>query len=777
MVDDKYLQDFFDISFESLFMIENGICINQNKAAEKMFGYSLEEAVGASVLDCVHPVFHEIVKKSIMKEVGNTYQALAIRKDGTTFLCEIQGKDVEYEGRTVRLTAIRDISKHIKMKEELIEAGKNFKRVFYNSFEAIAHIDKGRFIDCNDALVDMLRADSRDDIIDLGPGDLSPKYQPCGELSSEKAIRMTKLAFNKGFHRFEWVNKRFDTSTFFVEISLTAIKLNSKDILHCVLRDISKEKELVETIRESAKEARAANRSKSEFLANMSHEIRTPMNGIITATSLALMSEPKPKINEYLSAINSSASFLLNIINDILDLSKIESNKLIIEYIPFSLKTLISEIKEFIKLRVREKKLIFNLKLDQDVPDFIYGDPTRIKQILLNFLSNAVKFTENGSITLSVKLNKESSKDKFINFSVLDSGIGIPKDKIEKIFERFSQKDSSVTRTYGGTGLGLTISKKLISLMNAKLYVNSELGKGSEFAFSIKAKEANKEVRDLILEESKQVVGKARSLEKEFTVLIVEDNSINMRMIKDILERKGCLVLEAENGRLAISKYLNEKIDLILMDLQMPVMNGIEATKKIRKLENENSSSFNSRKIPIVALTANVMLEDRQIAKNVGMNDFLSKPINIAEVYRVIEKYSNEDNVIPEDLYLDDDFNYKDEDEDLDVFDCEELLEILDNNKELFEALINEFFQKLPQELKEIESLIKLKNRDALKLLSHKMKGQTLNLRFNKLASIFKKLEEGALEFKFNKLSNLFEFLKTEVENVRDTLKTGDIIV
>jgi PAS domain S-box-containing protein len=372
----------------------------------------------------------------------------------------------------------------------------------------------------------------------------------------------------------------------------------------------------------ATKIAEDAVKAKQQFLSNMSHEIRTPMNAIIGFTKVVLKTELSVKQKEYLTAIKMSGDALIVLINDILDLAKVDAGKMTFEHTPFKMAQSISAMLHLFETKIQEKNVKLIKVYDDKIPEVLIGDPVRLHQIILNLVSNAVKFTTEGEITVRVTLLNEDTEKVFIEFAVTDTGIGIPKNKIENIFENFQQATSGTSRLFGGTGLGLAIVKQLVEPQGGSINVKSEVGKGSTFSFklSFQKTKSEAEAETKIIELDTEI--------KNIKVLVVEDIALNQLLMKTLLDDFGFERDIAANGKIAIEKLESNSYDIILMDLQMPEMNGFEATEYIRNKMNSN--------IPIIALTADVTTVDLAKCKAVGMNDYIAKPVDERVLYSKI---------------------------------------------------------------------------------------------------------------------------------------------
>ncbi len=502
-----------------------------------------------------------------------------------------------------------------------------FQTLFESNPDGIVLLDEHGFTECNPATLEMFRIPSEAAFLALRPEDLGEARQADGRSAWEVAAGMIRQAVDEGHTHTLWQGRRADGSVFPCEIALHAIRLDGTPYIQAILRDITTQKEAEAALQTAHDAAVTTAELKSQFLANVSHEVRTPMNGIIGMTRLLLSSPLDPRQREHAEAVSRSAKSLLAIINDLLDFSKIEAGRLSLEEIPFDLDALLKDVLELSAPRATTKGLQLQLDRAGVAQAWRSGDPLRLRQILLNLLDNAVKFTEQGQVCLSVEPISVDGREG-LRFTVLDTGIGIPPEAHERIFEAFAQADGSTSRRFGGTGLGLSICRQLAELMGGRLGLESTPGQGSTFRLDVPlpATEPPAEAKapDLPLP---RFAGTR--------VLVAEDNPVNLKLAHFMLEGMEVEAISARDGREAFEKRQSEAPDLILMDCQMPVWDGLMATRAIRDWEAQHRRP----RTPIVALTANAAAGFAERCLQTGMDACLVKPIDDRELARTLARW------------------------------------------------------------------------------------------------------------------------------------------
>ncbi|RUM38593.1 MAG: hypothetical protein DSY57_02305 [Desulfobulbus sp.] len=478
----------------------------------------------------------------------------------------------------------------------------------------------------------------------LAPGSvcyqaLHERNKPCDNCYLEQVAVQGQIVHYEIQHK----KKIFD-------IIATPITLQDGTVAKMEIRtDITRQKLSEVELIDAKKVAEAATKAQSSFLANMSHDIRTPLNGIIGMLRLTLETDLDDQQRKNLAAAKTSADFLLGLLNDVLDISKIDAHQLILEQHPFRFATLLHDIGLIFSHAIEEKKLDFQIEVDTDIPEVVVGDSLRIRQIIINLVGNSIKFTHEGSILLQAQLVGENQDMVTVSIRVKDTGIGIPADKLDTIFDSFSQADTSTTRQYGGTGLGLAICKRLAKMMKGEMEVRSTEGRGSSFSFTVQLKRG-KAAQLVGVEELPNLNQQSN---RSFTILLVEDNELNREVAEMTLENNGHHVLTAKNGLEALKILADNHVDVILLDIQMPTMDGLTATQYIRGCEQgvlpENTEykdllqrlhrKIHKTRIPIIALTAHAMDEDRKRCLAAGMDDYLTKPFQPDQIESVLARY------------------------------------------------------------------------------------------------------------------------------------------
>ncbi len=609
-----------------------------NPSTEKMLEMTKQDLFNKSVKDLYPP--HEWNKirafRSKRKGMLSDIETQIYKRDGT-LLDVIVSMSVlkDNQGNVIgTIDIVNDITKQ-KMAERRIKESENKIRVILdNSAAAITLIDEQeRIVSWNNYTIQLLGKTKKD----LYLKHVSMLYPEEEWLK----IRAANIRQTGSKHHLETKVVRKDGKIIDVDLSINVLKDSNNKIIGSVgiMQDITEQKRVKEALLQAKLVAEEANNSKSLFLANMSHEVRTPMSTVLGMIDLTLDTDLNEEQRENLKTAKDAAENLLGLLNDILDLSRVESGKMRLETIEFNLPNVIKSICKALSVLAQNKNLELKLNIDHNVPELLLGDPVRIRQILVNLINNAIKFTHKGYIETKVKAASVSEKNCELIFSVTDTGIGIPEDKHDLIFEVFTQADDSTTRRYGGTGLGLAICKRLVEMMGGHIWVKSKEGEGSTFSFTCSFKIAEKKAVRVTTPEDQQALEAGQKLTEELFILLAEDNLVNQKITVKLLEKRGWKVETVENGKDVLDRIGQKSYDVILMDTHMPILDGLETTKIIREDEKKTGQH-----IPIIALTARVMEEDRQRCLKSGMDEYLPKPIDRKKMYEVIENITKNNN-------------------------------------------------------------------------------------------------------------------------------------
>lgn len=760
-------------------------------------------------------------------------------------------------GIFVALIVIRHTSRQtLEVEKEKIK----YKTLFDTNSDGIVLFDARGFLDCNPAALKMYQIETVEQFIAKTPGDLGPPFQAGGEPSLEYARVHMGKAMREGYARFEWIGKRHDGSLFTTEIALHSMMLDGQVVTQATMRDITERKIAEQKLKDAYDAALEATRLKSQFVANVSHEIRTPMNGILGMSALMLDTPLSPEQRDYAETVYTSAESLLTVINDILDFSKIEAGKLELESIEFDLGETIEEVAELLAPRAYSKRLELFCDIDPRLPARVYGDPSRIRQIMINLVDNAIKFTEHGEVRIALQMEREIGESVVVRCIVSDSGIGIAAEQSERLFQAFSQADGSTTRRFGGTGLGLVISQQLAMLMQSRIQVDSIAGEGSSFWFELKldigaqtpivpmladrevlvlgshrlqnkivaqtlaaqgaravivddlaairsdakdividvamisqadiaglreripaawlvvlCKPAERALTSTLLRNDDRIVLKpvrrGRLLDafiphqggaldratvagahplpaRARRVLIVEDNQVNQKVVRIMLHKLGAESDIAANGIEAIAAVRTTDYDIVLMDCQMPEMDGFAATRAIRAAERPG------KRLPILAMTANAMQDDREICFSAGMDDCLIKPLQTSDLARALGQWAPiAPAAVPEQST---------------PLDRTALLANFHADAALVDELIALFVETSQPILEKMQSAYTARDAAALTRHTHELKGAAAYIRAQTMLEIARALEHDARMVDFSAVEARLAALAEELERIRD---------
>lgn len=721
-----------------------GKCVFANPAMAKLYGITdPQKLYGMKVLDRIPPHLRRIVESRIQAVNSGmkipVLEIQLIRADGSIIDVEVAPTPFIYDKKPAALILAKDISERKRYEEQL----RKLSYAVEQSPTMIAITDKNGYVEYINPRFTKIRGFTPDDVIGkhfsiFGMNRQNPQEPPV--FSNGKEWQGELLSSKKNGEVF------WELATF------SPIRDQAGEITHYLKigEDITRRKQEEQELQKAKAEAEAANRSKSQFLANISHEIRTAMNCINGMTELLLTSQIAPSQKEYLELIKSSSDSLINLINDILDLSRIEAGKLRLEQKIFDFRDMIREIVKIYQFQAEQKGLSFDYFIAPEVPASLSGDPGRLRQVLANLLGNAVKFTQKGSVTLRIEVQNESSITVHILFLVSDTGIGIQKEKMDLLFKNFSQVDGLNPGQSNGSGLGLAICKQLIELMNGRVWVESEAGVGSTFSFMVpflksKTLEPPATVNNLT------AIIPDRRLENiggKVKVLVVEDHPVNQRFVSATLQKIGAKVVLASSGVKALEILETEIFDLILMDVQMPEMDGYETTIKIRGNER-----LTNRHTPIIALTAYAMEEDKQQCLAAGMDGYLSKPINTVKLHSLVRHLYK--------IKL-----FRDNGAEPPPIDLTATLRIVDGDFQLVSELVTGLKKDCPQHLAELVKAYQKNDFVKLKQLSHRFKGALTYFGAEKALDLVGQIEQSVQLMQVESIAPALRELEREIGRI-----------
>jgi len=707
---------------------ENGVVFNNdrgeifwvNESFCMMTGYSESEVIGRSALSfCAGPLTKSTLISEIAKSIGKKQsfneELIHYRKDGTWFWGRVKGQSFKTaEGELKYFAIVEDIT----LEEALKARESKYRNIIANMNLGLIEVDNYEYVTfANNSFCEM-SGYSLKELIGKNARTLLAKTENVNTFKEKKDLREKGIA---DAYQVKLTNKRGDEKWWLISGAPRYDDNGEKVGSIGIHLDITAQKKQESELIDARKHAEHLARTQEIFLANMSHEIRTPMNAIIGMSTQLAKTNLLPQQQFFLEVIHAASENLLVIINDILDLSKIEAGKLNIENIGFEIRKSAKRVIQVLAHRAEEKGLVLiDSFFDEAISPVLIGDPYRLNQVLLNLISNAVKFTEKGTVDLQFRLKKDMSGSQLIEVEVTDTGIGMDKDFLTQLFDKFTQESKSVSRGFGGTGLGMSICKDLIELMGGNIYAESEKDKGTRITLHIELKKGDQ--NDL---PEKIDVEFNTDFLKDKNILVTDDNEFNRLVASVILQNNGALVSESISGAQTIELLKKQKFDVILMDIQMPGMNGFEATRIIRK---------NGYTCPVIALTAEAIKGEREKCLAAGMNDYVTKPINEEIFLKTLDKWIScpcqAGNKPP--LKMNEE----------QLYDLSSLKAISRGNEAFVQKMVNIFCDQTPFMVDQIAEAFKSGNLEKVKETAHKMKPSIDNLSITGLTQLIRDMEQ-----------------------------------